>query len=162
MIKGGSENDFHDLCGQRIDSFYRHQEQIYIALWSYHLEHSTERGSESLREDRSTSHCLRLSVVAGIVCDIRTIREWLAPKDPVLRRILANDEASRTEYTCEWFEKHLINFSKSQNDLFRVIGGSGCGKSVLATWIVERLQRPLGHKSFDVISVKIGEPFFRT
>lgn len=105
------------------------------------------------------SHYLRLLVMADTTYDVQTIREWLAPNDLILRRLLANGGASRTEYTCEWFEKHLMNFSKSQNDLFRVIGGSGCGKSVLATWIIERLQRPLGRRTFDVLSVKIGESF---
>lgn len=40
--------------------------------------------------------------------------------------------------------------------MYLVIGGSGSGKSILSGWIVERLQRSSGKKSFDVVSVIIG------
>ncbi len=93
---------------------------------------------------------------ADTTIDIPMIREWLAPRDTVLRRLATNKEATRAEFTCEWFEKHLSEFGRSKDDLFLVTGTLGCGKSVLSSWIVERLQRPLGRKTFDVVSVKIG------
>lgn len=37
-----------------------------------------------------------------------------------------------------------------------ISGASGYGKSILSGWIVERLQRVIGRKSFDVDSVIIG------
>lgn len=119
-----------------MDTFYGYREQISTALWSHHLQKSVE--------------------MHGTTIDIITIREWLAPKDSVLRRLLANNETLRAEFTLEWFEKHLLGFGRSQDDLFLVTGASGCGKSVLSSWIIERLQRPLARKSYDVISVKIG------
>ena len=97
-----------------------------------------------------------MPTLSGNSLDVQTIREWLSPKDHVLRRLLENDRASRAEFTCEWFEPHLLEFCSSRNDMFLVTGASGCGKSVLSSWIIERLQRPLGRRSFDVISVKIG------
>ena len=99
---------------------------------------------------------LHMRIGLGINVGVQTIREWLSPKDRVLRRVLENDQASRAEFTCEWFESHLIEFCTSRNDMFLVTGASGCGKSVLSSWIIERLQRPLGRRSFDVVSVKIG------
>ena len=108
------------------------------------------------RPDRNALLGLHMQISSGINVGVQTIREWLSPKDRVLRRVLENDQASRAEFTCEWFESYLIEFCSSRNDMFLVTGASGCGKSVLSSWIIERLQRPLGRRSFDVVSVKIG------
>ena len=107
--------------------------------------------------DKNALLGLHMQLWLGINVGVQTIREWLSPKDRVLRRVLENDQASRAEFTCEWFESHLIEFCSSRNDTFLVTGASGCGKSVLSSWIIERLQRPLGRRSFDVVSVKIGK-----
>lgn len=88
-----------------------------------------------------------------------TIRRWLAPQDRTLRLLSSdtmNSRSARYEFTCEWFQSYLLEFSRSSDDMFLITGGSGTGKSILSGWIVERLQRSLGKKSFDVNSVIIG------
>lgn len=88
-----------------------------------------------------------------------TIRKWLAPQDRTLRLLATdtmNSRSAREEFTCEWFRSHLLDFSRSSDDMYFITGDSGSGKSILCGWIVERLQRTLGKKSFDVHSVIIG------
>ena len=68
----------------------------------------------------------------------------------------------RDEYTCEWFQKELLDFTRSDDDILVINGKSGCGKSVLSGWIVERLQRPLGRKSYETISYVIGKLYRAT
>ena len=91
--------------------------------------------------------------------EIRTIRQFLAPQDRTLQ-ILVSDRMGtrgiRDEFTCEWFQKHLLDFARSKDDVLAINGPSGCGKSTLAGWIVERLQRPLGRKSYGTITYFIG------
>lgn len=67
-----------------------------------------------------------------------------------------NSSSARYEFTCEWFQSYLLEFSRSADDMFLITGGSGSGKTILSGWIVERLERSLGKKSFDVNSVIIG------
>lgn len=94
--------------------------------------------------------------------DIRTVRKWLSVRDNTIQNIL-NDRRSvrgqRDEYTCDWFQRYLLDFSRGKDELFSVTGPSGCGKSVLAGWIVERLQRPLGRKTHTTLSYIVGMCF---
>ncbi|KAL8811713.1 MAG: hypothetical protein Q9200_001576 [Gallowayella weberi] len=90
---------------------------------------------------------------------VHTVRKWLQPSDRSLQKFLIEDEAAvsrREEFTCEWFQSHLLAFTRSQDKVLSLQGSAGCGKSVLAGWIVERLQRPLGRKVYDTISCTIG------
>ncbi|RYO85600.1 hypothetical protein DL766_009436 [Monosporascus sp. MC13-8B] len=52
---------------------------------------------------------------------------------------------ARAERTCEWFEDDLIDFVDSDDSLLAVTGSAGCGKSMLAAWVRERLERPIGY-----------------
>ncbi|RYP63730.1 hypothetical protein DL769_006888 [Monosporascus sp. CRB-8-3] len=52
---------------------------------------------------------------------------------------------ARAERTCEWFEEDLIDFVDSDDSLLAVTGSEGCGKSMLAAWVRERLERPIGY-----------------
>lgn len=67
-----------------------------------------------------------------------------------------NSRSARVEFTCEWFQSHLLEFTRGSDDILFISGASGSGKSILSGWIVERLQRVVGRKSFDVDSVIIG------
>ena len=91
---------------------------------------------------------------------MNTIRKWLAPQDRTLRLLSTdtmNSRGAREEYTCEWFQSYLVDFSRSSDDMFLITGDSGSGKSILSGWIVERLEGALG-KTSDVNSVIIGMP----
>jgi ABC-type lipoprotein export system ATPase subunit len=50
----------------------------------------------------------------------------------------------------------LLDFSRSTEDVLAITGPSGSGKSILAGWIVERLQKPLDKKMYETLSSTIG------
>ena len=117
--------DFISLFGAQIEHFYYHRKLITDEMWKHQLG-----------EDESM--------------EIATISAWLNPRDSVLKklhkdRVLTPEH--RDEYTCEWFQRHLLDFSRSQDDVLALVGREGCGKTYLFRWIVERLQRPIGKKS---------------
>ncbi|KAL8686524.1 MAG: hypothetical protein Q9224_005422, partial [Gallowayella concinna] len=125
--------DFNDVFGQQISAIILCKIGIVNGMWEH-----------TLGPQASTQ--------------IQTIRNWLQPSDRNLQKLLTEDEAAvsrREEFTCEWFQSHLLAFSRSHDKVLSLQGSAGCGKSVLAGWIVERLQRPLGKKGYDTISCKI-------
>ncbi|MCJ1467798.1 hypothetical protein MMC07_006423 [Pseudocyphellaria aurata] len=133
-----SAEDFDSRFGRKIDLFFKHRDQVSNTIWTYQLERD-----DSLR---------------SVSVDMATIRRWLAPQDRTLRLLSAdtmNSRSARGEFTCEWFQSHLLEFSRSSDAMFLITGGSGTGKSILSGWIAERLERTLGRKSFDVNSVII-------
>ena len=99
------------------------------------------------------------SIGEDVSIGVRAIRKWLGPRDSILQTILDDrlaTKAHRDEYTCEWFQRRLLDFScGTNNEVFEVTGPSGCGKSVLSGWILERLQRPLGKKTHLTLSCAI-------
>lgn len=125
MLSNEVSLDFNGLFGGQIRAFHSTKTRIVAAMWKHQLgEH------ESM--------------------DIMTLRSWLKPRDGVLKKMRQNDAltpAKRDEYTCEWFQRHLLDFSRSQEDILSISGPEGSGKTYLSQWIVERLQRPLGKKS---------------
>jgi Cdc6-like AAA superfamily ATPase len=94
--------------------------------------------------------------------NVGRIRKWLKPHDKTTQDILRNRREAlkhRAEYTCEWFQRHLLDFSRGKKNVLLVTGPEGCGKSVLSGWIVERLQRPLAKKNFVTLSYSIRKFF---
>lgn len=91
--------------------------------------------------------------------DMRRIRDWLSPQDRTLRLIssdIMNSRGKRDEFTCEWFQTHLVEFTRGSEDVFLISGSDGSGKSFLSGWIAERLHRTLDRKTYAVVSVTIG------
>ncbi|KAI0871775.1 hypothetical protein GGS24DRAFT_509450 [Hypoxylon argillaceum] len=91
----------------------------------------------------------------GDTAHIETIHDWLAPQDKVLSFISSNriSLASRPEdYTCIWFQPHLNQFFKYDERVMLVEGKSGTGKTTLANWVVNRLQRPVGGRVIPTLS----------
>lgn len=76
-------------------------------------------------------------------------------------RFIVNDSAAaktyRAEFTCEWLQRHLIDFFRGKDDILAVDGPAGSGKSVLSGWIEERLQRPLARISYETLAYTFGE-----
>jgi hypothetical protein len=91
--------------------------------------------------------------------DVGIIRKWLGIHDRVVRAVIADRKEAATrrdEYTCEWFQRSLFDFSRGSGDTLVVTAPFGSGKTVLASWIVERLQRPIGKKNYQTLSISIG------
>lgn len=127
--------DFNALFGGQTAAFHQRRHHITDALWEYSL------GEEG-------------------ALDVRAIRKWLGPGDAGLQKLLSengSNHGGRTEYTCEWFQSHLLSFSRSNNNTLAIHGPTGCGKSVLFSWMIERLQRPLGKKVYATLSCTLGE-----
>ena len=90
-----------------------------------------------------------------------------------LRRKLKSDESSfrselyseltedleRCEDSCEWIKHDLAEFLRGQEKVLTLTGAKGCGKSVLADWVEERLQRRLDHTTYTVLSHFFGMSF---
>ncbi|KAL9593550.1 MAG: hypothetical protein Q9219_007499 [cf. Caloplaca sp. 3 TL-2023] len=126
--------DFNAAFDYQISGFHQRKAGIVNAMWEHALGHQALSEMESLRK-------------------------WLQPGDRASLRLLAENETKRgrTEFTCEWFQSQLLAFTRSRDDVLAIQGPAACGKSVLAGWIVERLQRPLGKKSHDTLSCTVGE-----
>lgn len=126
--------DFNNVFGRHMEEFYRRKNHITDAMWEYKLGGDVSVG-------------------------IRTIRHWLGPRDRTLQTILDDRLAARgrrDEYTCEWSQRYLLDFSRGKDEILAITGPAGCGKSVLAGWIVERLQRPLGRKTHQTLFYTVG------
>ena len=131
--------DFNSVFGAQITAFYQRKNHVVDAMWQYAL------GDEAAME-------------------VGVLRKWLGPHDAGLQKLLKDDESApsrREEFTCEWFQSHLLSFSRSKYDTLAIHGPSGCGKSVLSGWIVERLQRPMGKKAYVTISGALGMSSYR-
>ncbi|KAL8902696.1 MAG: hypothetical protein Q9207_004463 [Kuettlingeria erythrocarpa] len=125
--------DFNDVFGRQISGFNQRKVVIVSAMWEHVLGHQAST-------------------------QIQTVRKWLQPGDRILQRLVADNEAAagrRHEFTCEWFQSHLLAYTRSHDDVLSLQGPAGSGKSVLSAWIVERLQRPLGKKAYDTISCSV-------
>ena len=126
--------DFNRTFGGHIEAFHKRKSRITDAMWQY-----------KLGDDMSV--------------DVKTLRAWLRPRDRNLQTLVKNRlhaPGHRDEYTCEWFQRHLLDFSRSKDDSLAIVGSAGCGKSVLSRWIIERLQRPLGKKTYETLFFTIG------
>lgn len=127
--------DFNSTFGGRIEALHKRRSCITDAMWQHELG-----------DDASM--------------DVETLRTWLRPRDRNLQTLVKNRvhaPGHRDEYTCEWFQRHLLDFSRSTEDGLAIVGPAGCGKSVLSRWIIERLQRPLGKKTYETLFFTVGE-----
>jgi ABC-type multidrug transport system fused ATPase/permease subunit len=125
--------DFSSVFSKNIFAFYRRKDHIIDALW----------------ECRLGDDC----------ANVRVIRQWLDTHDNIARTVIREQLAAnsrRHEHTCEWMGRPLLDFSRGTEDVLAITGPSGSGKSILAGWIVERLQKPLDKKMYETLSVTIG------
>ena len=129
--------DFNGVFGNKIAAFYQLKNHIVDAMWEDAL------GDEAAME-------------------VRVLRKWLGPHDAGLQKLLKVEDSAPShweEFTCEWFQSHLLAFTRSKNDTHAANGPTGCGKSVLSKWIVERLQRPIGKKAYVTLYCTLGRSF---
>ena len=125
--------DFNSKFGGLIAAFHQHRNNIINAMWEH-------------------------SLGDGAAAEVTTLRKWLGPPDSGLQKLLGVEDTAptdRSEYTCEWFQSRLLSFTRNKNDTLMIHAPPGSGKSVLAGWIIERLQRPIGRKAYLTLSCKI-------
>ena len=98
--------------------------------------------------------------MTGVDTEVRSVRTWLSPRDQVVQDISTDrldSKSIRTEFTCEWSQRFLLDFFRNEGDILSITGQAGCGKSVLSGWIEERLQRPLSRQTYETISYTFGK-----
>lgn len=87
--------------------------------------------------------------------DVLVLQAWLAPQDTILAQLSYDhvNLASRAEeYTCTWLQAHLNSFFKRDDKCLLVQGKSGSGKTTMANWVVDRLQRPVNRTDISTLS----------
>ena len=127
--------DFNGAFGRSIDRIWSKREHLSNHLWNFTLRHK------------------------HFSLSIESLRHKLSPVDQSAKALIYGrlaDKAERATGTCEWIQSHLLDFLRSNEDIFTITGAVGCGKSMLAGWIKDRLQKPLGRKSYDTISYTFG------
>lgn len=78
--------------------------------------------------------------LVSIGSDIKNIRSWLSPEDRVLGHLAENTSHfahEREEMTCRWIGPYLSDFLKSSKTTLSLFGKPGCGKTILASVIVD-------------------------
>ena len=99
----------------------------------------------------------RAGLIDGPTVDV--LRNWLAPQDSVLAFLssnhvnLANQAA---DHTCVWFQQHLSSFLRGNDKIMVVEGKQGSGKSTMANWVTDRLQRPIGGRNRKVSTISFA------
>ncbi|KAF2812396.1 NACHT domain-containing protein [Mytilinidion resinicola] len=139
MLSSSVSLDMFEVFGDTIESLRSRQATVTEAIWSYQIENEGLDPSE--------------------VLDVKIISRWLSPEDRVLSS-LGRDHTTfadhQAELTCLWFQKPLSKFLQSNTNYLLLTGQPGSGKTALAASIAERLQRPLGKKSFSSLFVSIS------
>ncbi|KAL4778896.1 hypothetical protein BJX76DRAFT_362292 [Aspergillus varians] len=93
------------------------------------------------------------------VTQVKTIKNWLEPEDPVLSSITeftAHFAQEREESTCLWMAPYLTSFLKSDQKTLFISGKPGSGKTILATVINDYLQYHIGGVMYRPIFVPIN------
>ena len=131
--------DMYEVFGDTIEAIRLRRGQTRDYIWAYQIE------SEGMDADESLP--------------IEVLNNWLRPQDRVLDMLGADSTTfadQQAEYTCLWFQEHLTNFVKSNNECLLVNAPAGSGKTVLAASIIERLKRPVARKSYDTLYCSLG------
>ncbi|KAK1996293.1 hypothetical protein LX36DRAFT_723508 [Colletotrichum falcatum] len=124
--------DFDAQFGSQFTRIWNKKESLFSHMWQHKL------GSKSRR------------------LDMTVLRRHLLPtresvKSHVYGRVA--DRKLRVDGTCEWLSHDLHDFlGNDKEDIFTITGGEGCGKSMLAMWTRERLERPISRTEYGTIS----------
>jgi len=133
MAQSSSTMDFHQLFGHFIDDFYKRKSKIIEGMWKSSVK------SDSI--------------------DIQAVRKFLDVHDKITRaysRDCIAFKGRRNEYTCDWIQRTLLDFTKSADNILAITGPVGSGKSKLFGWVLERLQRPVGGCLHETFTINIG------
>ena len=129
--------DFDAEFGDRITELWAKREHLINRMWSYELGDRKNRSLDivALREKLSTT---RESV-----------------KSQIYGRVAERKE--RVEGTCEWIQRDLFDFVTGKEQIFTITGSGGCGKSMLASWVRERLEKHVNLRKFETLSFTFGK-----
>lgn len=86
----------------------------------------------------------QLAGVNGLPVDIAGLRSKMEPSQVSAKSIIYGRVAQRRERaegTCNWIHRDLARFLGSREHIFTITGSPGCGKSVLASWITDHVER---------------------
>ncbi|KAL1846793.1 hypothetical protein Plec18167_005845 [Paecilomyces lecythidis] len=135
----GSRGGKDSLRGYHVDSTFR----AYFKAFSSRRTHILELMWRTWGEGREGAP------------EVSTVRQFLEVQDRTLQTMLEGETSSRAEESFEWFDSYLTGFTTTKNHLLHITGSPGSGKSVLADWIIERLQTSGDHADWDVIPYSI-------
>ncbi|OTA87923.1 hypothetical protein M434DRAFT_375183, partial [Hypoxylon sp. CO27-5] len=116
--------DFDREFGGQLEEICAKREQLIYTIWGYKL------GSSHSAND-----------VAYLHRELGSARTHV--KSYLYGRI--QDKKRRVEGTCGWLEVELVDFLEKGEKILAVTGNAGCGKSMLAAWVRDQLERPIGH-----------------
>ncbi|KAK4663014.1 hypothetical protein QC763_601090 [Podospora pseudopauciseta] len=122
--------NFETEFGQHVAGIWRRRDSIIAKMWSLKLGNRT--------------HSLGVDAVRRRLQNDRSATG--AFYDQVSENI------KRAEDTCEWVKTPLVNFLRGKEKALTITGEAGSGKTVLAGWMKERLQRPLDHTQYTTLT----------
>jgi hypothetical protein len=158
--------NLYETFASQIQTFRQRYENIRVSVYKQQLLR------ENFEEHKGTlahNHLIpyiekrKLNLTMGTVHTVlHSIGNWLVSDDPVLADLAktsAHPTPSREEMTCLWIRSYLKWFLKSEYKTVCLTGGPGSGRSVLASVILDRLQRPAGYVgvSRNVLFVPISK-----
>ncbi|KAF3764985.1 hypothetical protein M406DRAFT_346810 [Cryphonectria parasitica EP155] len=124
--------DIYARFGHRLESFRTRVHHCADAIWQNALERSMDEPDQ-----------------------VHKLQSWLAPQDTILKLLTSehvNLVSRAEEYTCTWLQPHLNSFFEGDDKCLLVQGNAGFGKTTLANWVVDRLQRPVARKDISTLS----------
>ncbi|KAK3985129.1 hypothetical protein QBC44DRAFT_164180 [Cladorrhinum sp. PSN332] len=127
---GSASINFERAFGSAVTKIYERRDSITAKMWALKLGHGTNGLSlqavrKRLQNDRSAKGAFYDQV---------------------------SETTKRVEGSCEWFKTPLVDFFRGDEKALTVTGEAGSGKTVLAGWIKERLQRPLDHRQYATLT----------
>ncbi|RYP75455.1 hypothetical protein DL771_002340 [Monosporascus sp. 5C6A] len=124
LSANSSTIDFNAKFGKQIETIWQKRQDVLNSVWTFKLGSKySDTDVTSLYQNLEFATTHITSRIYGRIASRR----------------------ARAERTCEWFEDDLIDFIDSDDSVLAVTGSAGCGKSMLAAWVRERLERPIGY-----------------
>ncbi|KAK0745016.1 hypothetical protein B0T21DRAFT_448085 [Apiosordaria backusii] len=122
--------NFEVAFGKSMTGIWKRRDSIIAKMWSLKLGHRT--------------HSLGVDAVR------RRLQNDRSAKGAFYDQVSEN--VKRAEDTCEWVRTPLVNFLRGKEKALTITGDAGSGKTIVAGWIKERLQRPLDHTQYATLT----------
>lgn len=92
--------------------------------------------------------------------DIADLRDKLSTSKESVKTLVYSrvaERKERVEGTCEWIQRDLFDFVTGKEQIFTITGSGGCGKSMLASWVRDRLEKHVNLRKFETLSFTFGK-----